>query len=83
MAWKVVFSNRSRGDLEKIVEYIARDNPTAAERFGLLLLTQAELLASTPEMGPSYRNESPPVGRVIETFRSHCYWHGNERLSFR
>ena len=52
MAWQVIFSARSRIDLQKIVEYIARDNSAAAERFGSLLITQAESLANTPEMGP-------------------------------
>ncbi len=52
MAWQVIFSARSRIDLQKIVEYIARDNSAAAERFASLLITQAESLANTPEMGP-------------------------------
>ena len=30
MAWQVIFSARSRIDLQKIVEYIARDNSGAA-----------------------------------------------------
>ena len=37
MAWQVIFSARSRIDLQKIVEHIARDNSAAAERFGSLL----------------------------------------------
>ncbi len=52
MAWQVIFSARSRTDLQKIVKYIARYNSAAAERFGSLLITQAESLANTPEMGP-------------------------------
>jgi plasmid stabilization system protein ParE len=32
MAWEVIFSARSRSDLEQIVKYITRDNPAAAER---------------------------------------------------
>jgi plasmid stabilization system protein ParE len=35
MALEVIFSARSRTDLEQIVKYIARDDPAAAERFGL------------------------------------------------
>jgi plasmid stabilization system protein ParE len=31
MAWKVIFSARSKSDLEEIVKYIARDNLAAAE----------------------------------------------------
>ncbi len=42
---------RSQQDLQKIVETIARDDPSAAERFGLELIAKAEFLASAPEMG--------------------------------
>jgi plasmid stabilization system protein ParE len=52
MAWEVIFSARSRNDLEQIVKYIARDNPAAAERFGLKLVEQAESLSDAPEIGP-------------------------------
>ena len=51
MGWQVVFSPRSRSDLQGIVEFIARDAPNAAERFGLAMIAQAELLANAPEMG--------------------------------
>lgn len=38
MGWQVVFSRRSEADLRKIVDFIASDNPAAAERFGLALV---------------------------------------------
>ena len=53
MGWDVIFSKRSRQDLQRIVEYIARDNPPAAERFGLTLIDQAEALTHAPEIGVS------------------------------
>jgi toxin ParE1/3/4 len=52
MAWQVIFSARSRNDLQQIVKYIARDNPAAAERFGMRLVEQAESLGDAPEIGP-------------------------------
>jgi plasmid stabilization system protein ParE len=52
MAWEVIFSARSRNDLEQIVRYIARDDPEAAERFGSKLIERAESLGDTPEIGP-------------------------------
>jgi len=52
MDWEVVFSARSNADLRQIVEYIARDDPGAASRFGLELIETAESLARTPELGP-------------------------------
>jgi plasmid stabilization system protein ParE len=53
MGWQVVFSTRSKQDLQRIVTYIARDDPAAAERFGLALIEQAEALANAAEMGIS------------------------------
>jgi toxin ParE1/3/4 len=38
-------------DLREIVAYIARDNPAAAERFGLTLVEKAELLKRFPLLG--------------------------------
>jgi toxin ParE1/3/4 len=38
-------------DLQEIVAYIARDNPAAAERFGLALVEKAELLKTFPLLG--------------------------------
>lgn len=89
MGWQVVFSPRSRADLKKIVEYIARDNPGAAERFGVALVAQAESLATTPEMGVPMP-ERPgtrffPLGSYLiiyrpdaarETVRILRFWHG-------
>jgi plasmid stabilization system protein ParE len=51
MGWKVIFSRRSEADLRRIVEYIARDDPAAAERFGLALIRSAEALVGMPEAG--------------------------------
>lgn len=89
MGWQVIFSLRSRADLRKIVEYIARDNPSAAERFGLALIAQAELLANAPDMGVPMP-ERPgtrffPLGSYLiiyrpdttrETVRILRFWHG-------
>ena len=51
MGWKVVYSLRSQRDLQRVVETIARDDPGAAEKFGLALIEQAEFIARAPEMG--------------------------------
>jgi toxin ParE1/3/4 len=51
MGWEVTFSPRSRQDLQRIAEFIARDNPAAAERFGLALIERAESLSDAPEIG--------------------------------
>jgi plasmid stabilization system protein ParE len=51
MDWQVIFSIRSQRDLQQIVETIARDDPHAAERFGLALIDRAEFLGRAPEIG--------------------------------
>lgn len=89
MGWKVVFSFRSQQDLQKIVESIARDDPGAAERFGLELIGKAEFLASAPEVGVAMI-ERPgsrffPFGPYLiiyrlerpgKTVRILRFWHG-------
>lgn len=73
MDWKVIFSARSRTDLEQIVKYIARDDAAAAERFALKLIAQAESLADAPEMGPRLPQRPStrffPVGPYLIIYR--------------
>jgi toxin ParE1/3/4 len=73
MGWQVIFSLRSRGDLRKIAEYIAKNDPAAAERFGLRLIAQAESLADAPHVGV-VMSERPgtrffPVGPYLVIYR--------------
>ena len=44
-------TSQAARDLREIVAYIARDNPVAAERFGLALVEKAELLKKFPSLG--------------------------------
>ena len=44
-------TSQAARDLREIVAYIARDNPVAAERFGLALVEKAELLKKFPLLG--------------------------------
>ena len=44
-------TSQAARDLQEIVAYIARDNPTAAERVGLALVEKAELLKTFPMLG--------------------------------
>jgi toxin ParE1/3/4 len=48
---RVEISERAWRDLEEIVRYIARNNPTAAERYGKQLLRAAQSLEQAPLMG--------------------------------
>jgi len=89
MGWQVVFSTRSKQDLQRIVEYIAQEDRAAAERFGLALIDQAESLGHAPAMGVSLP-ERPgtrfiPYGSYLviyrpdtkqQTVRILRFWHG-------
>ena len=89
MDWRVVFSTRSKTDLQKIVEHIARDDLAAAKRFGLLLIEQAESISHAPEPGVRLI-ERPgtrflPCGSYLIIYRAEAsnqtvrilrFWHG-------
>ena len=55
MGYQVIFAPQAIERLAEIVRFIALDNPSAAEKFGLYLVDQAELLAEFPELGRPYR----------------------------
>ena len=60
MGFKIVFTKPAIADLERLVSYIARDNPQAAERFGYEIIAKAEKLDSFPLLGrvvPEFKNE--------------------------
>jgi len=63
MGYKVVLAPQAIERLEEIVRYIARDNPAAAEKFGLRLVERTGLLADLPEIGQPYRKR-PNVRRL-------------------
>jgi toxin ParE1/3/4 len=82
-------TSQAARDLQEIVAYIARDNPAAAERFGLALVEKAELLKTFPMLGRKVKGteedrvlvEDP----VLIFYRPHTsagvivikrFWHG-------
>ncbi len=64
MGFKVVLSPQAINRLEEVVRYIARDDPGAAERFGMRLIDRAQMLAEFPEMGPVYPKR-PGVRKLL------------------
>jgi plasmid stabilization system protein ParE len=56
-------TSQAARDLQEIVAYIARDNPAAAERFGLALVEKAELLKAFPMIGAILVKESSRMKR--------------------
>jgi toxin ParE1/3/4 len=51
MAHKIIWSLHARDDLREIVTFIAADNPTVAESFGLRLMSKVDVLANFPLIG--------------------------------
>ena len=51
MAFKIIWSEQARDDLQSIVLFIAQDNPPAAESFGCLLMSKVDVLAQFPQIG--------------------------------
>jgi toxin ParE1/3/4 len=64
MGYKVIIAPQAIERLEEIVRFIARDNPVAAEKFGLRLIDRAGVLADFPELGQPYRKR-PNVRRLL------------------
>jgi plasmid stabilization system protein ParE len=64
MGFKVILSPQAIERLEEIVRHIACDNPSAAGRFGMRLIDQAQLLGDFPELGTPYRKR-PGVRRLL------------------
>ena len=70
MDFKIFLSDEALSDLERIVTYIALQNPSAAERMGNLLLDAALSLHKFPERGrivPEFKR--PELREII--FRSY------------
>ncbi len=54
MGFQIIFAPQALERSEEIVRYIAKDNPAAAEKFGLRLLDRSALPADFPEIGQPY-----------------------------
>ena len=54
MVYQVTLSNRSIGDLKGICEYIAAENPEAAQKLGHAILKQIQALSGLPRRGRIY-----------------------------
>ena len=51
MGNQIILSPEAEQDLDEIVARIAKDNPAAAEKFGIRLLDRLEILKSFPRLG--------------------------------
>jgi len=65
MAFKIVWSQQARDDLQAIVLFIAQDNPTVAESFGFQLMSKVDLLIQFPLSGRVVPEEKDEAIREI------------------
>ena len=72
---RVIWAPRALSDLEALLEYIARDAPASARRFGEKILSRIELLAEFPESGSLVPEDE------TETYRE--VFQGSYRIIFR
>src|SRR4051794_37282184 len=74
MTSRLLFAPEAEGDVDAIEDYIAKDNPAAAERFSLKLEETCRMLADNPLIGRSRENLAPnlrsfPSGRYVIFYR--------------
>jgi toxin ParE1/3/4 len=67
-------SDQARSDLDDIWFYIAQDNPEAADKFILKIISRFPRLAAMPHLGRQREELSPrlrsfPVGRYVIFYR--------------
>ena len=65
MAFKVLVTELANDDLARLVQFIARDNPAAAEHFGLALIAKLKLLQEQPLLGRVVPERADPNLREI------------------
>ncbi|MGH7989771.1 MAG: type II toxin-antitoxin system RelE/ParE family toxin [Limisphaerales bacterium] len=70
MAFKIIWSEQARDDLQAIVLFIAQDNPPVAESFGYLLMPKVDVLAQFLQIGRVVPEENDETVREI-IFRSY------------
>jgi toxin ParE1/3/4 len=75
MDFKVDWTEPALGDLREIVEYICKDDPSAAERAGGAIIDHVETLRTFPFIEPTYpRGSRGDIREIV------C---GNYRIFYR
>ena len=87
MDYQVYYTDRSLADLEDLLDWIAKDDPRAASRFGTALLDHVDLLGRFPRMGRAHLSRlgyrEMVHGRVLVYYRIHEEARQVEVLHFR
>ncbi len=75
MDFKVIWTDPAIESLREIVQAIAADNNSAAQRLGLELVERMEITTQFPRIGPLSSEDGAAEIR--------CLTHGNYRLCYR
>lgn len=68
MAFKIVWSTQSLRDLESLTAYIAKDDPSVAERFGRSIIDKIANLPDYPKAGaPVPERNDPHIRQLIQS----------------
>jgi toxin ParE1/3/4 len=69
MEFKIIWSDDALADLAGICEWIAQDNPNAAETFGAAVLQRVSMLSMFPKLGPIYQPDGTARSIVQGSYR--------------
>ena len=62
---RLIWTNQALDDLEALLDYISRDAPVAARRFGQKLIGKVELLQANPLLGSFIQEDDSKTYREI------------------
>ena len=62
---RLIWTNQALDDFEALLDYISRDAPVAARRFGQRLIDKVELLQANPLLGSFIREDDSKTYREI------------------
>ena len=72
---RLIYSEKSLADLDSILVYISRDNPSAAVAFGEGFIETCELISQQPEIGVRRGDEGS--SQRMFTFRGYAIFYRN------
>ncbi len=72
---RIVWRPIAEADLDKIVDYIAQDNPIRAEEFGQKLRAKVLPLAQHPNLGRTGRPGLPAFLRELVAYRNYIIFY--------
>ena len=77
---EVIWSRAAERSLQDIRNFIARDNPEAADRIVTGILDQADMLGDFPRLGPRHYQDYEQSGQTGQHVRSIRY--GSYRIGY-